>query len=165
MLKSAVFTDFERFFANLRHPIVPIVMDVHGVHSRTAPPHSFINALDFPSVRHLADYLMELDRNDDLYNEYFWWKDHYRVRNGIYHEGLQYKTFCSLCAALHDPSRQTQHQVYESMRSWWESGSDCRSVHFPEDGEKRHYTRHPPFCSPSKLCHKSRASQFVLNES
>lgn len=149
----------------MRHPILPIVMDVHGHHSQVAPPHSFINALEFPSVRHLANYLQELDRNDTLYNEYFWWKDHYRVRNGIYHEGLHYKTFCNLCAALHDASRTSRHQVYESMRSWWESGSDCRSVHYSmDDTEKRHYTRHPPFCFPSNLCLESRASQFVSED-
>lgn len=145
----------------MRHPILPIVMDVHGHHSQAAPPHSFINALDFPSVRDLADYLFKLDKNDTLYNSYFWWKDHYRVRNAVPYEGLHYKTFCNLCAALHDPNRTAQYKAYESMRNWWESSSDCRSVHFSKDNRKRHYTRHPPFCSPSTLCLPARASQFV----
>ena len=59
----------EKFFAVMDHPIVPIVMDAHGHHARAAPVHSFINALDFPTVRDLADYLIQLDRNDSLYNE------------------------------------------------------------------------------------------------
>ena len=36
-----------------------------------APPHSYINALDFPNVKNLAEYLKYLDNNDTAYNEYF----------------------------------------------------------------------------------------------
>ena len=39
-------------------------MDPHGSHAKVAPPHSFINVLDFLSIRHLADYLEKLDKND-----------------------------------------------------------------------------------------------------
>ena len=39
-----------------------------------APPHSYIHVDDFESPRHLAEYLHKLDKNDDLYNEYFRWK-------------------------------------------------------------------------------------------
>jgi len=107
-------------------------MDVFGHHARAAPPHSFINALDFPSLKDLADYLMILDKNDTLYNEYFWWKSHYRIRNAYIQEGINFKSWCSLCAALHNPSlhsnRKHDRQSYSSMRDWWKSQSDCKTI-------------------------------------
>lgn len=60
-----------RFYAMMRQPIILVLIDDHSNNARAAPPHSYVNALDFPLVRHLADYLKELDRNDNLYNEYF----------------------------------------------------------------------------------------------
>ena len=38
-----------------------------------APPHSYINILDFPTIEKLVDYLKYLDSNDTAYNEYFAW--------------------------------------------------------------------------------------------
>lgn len=113
----------------LSHWIIPIVTDAHGHHARYAPPHSYINTRDFPSVRHLADYLILLDRNDAMYNEYFWWKEHYRIRNGVLEEGLHYRTFCNLCAALHDPARHSNSgrvkSIYGDMKKWWKDESKC----------------------------------------
>jgi glycoprotein 3-alpha-L-fucosyltransferase len=39
------------------------------------PPGSFIHVDDFRSPKHLAEYLQSLDKNDELYNAYFKWKD------------------------------------------------------------------------------------------
>ncbi len=121
-----------RFFNALSHSIIPIVIDVHGHHARAAPPHSFINALDFPSIKDLADYLMILDSSDTLYNEYFWWKSHYIIKNANLHEGINFKSWCSLCAALHNPSLHSnsklEHQSYSSMRDWWKDQSDCKTL-------------------------------------
>ncbi|KAA0202854.1 hypothetical protein HAZT_HAZT008540 [Hyalella azteca] len=60
----------EKFFLTARYDILLVVFGL-GAYEEVAPPHSFINALDFPSIRHLADYLIYLDRNDTAYNEYF----------------------------------------------------------------------------------------------
>ena len=112
------------------HSMIPIVMDLHGNHAKLAPPHSFINAMDFPSPRHLANYLIKLDQNDTLYNEYFWWKKHYRIRNGLFFEGMHYKNYCSLCAALHDPSRNLTWKSYNNIKSWWNDTAECQTVKF-----------------------------------
>ncbi len=53
----------------MHHPIIPIVVDVHGHHKKIAPPHSYINAADFNDVKELADYLILLDKNETLYNQ------------------------------------------------------------------------------------------------
>ena len=126
-------------------------MDAHGHHARAAPAHSFINALDFPTVRDLADYLIQLDKNDTLYNEYFWWKKHYRVRNSNPFRHHQYKTFCSLCAALHDPSLTSsfrsspQPKVYDDMKVWWKDSADCKTVVLRNDENATISVVQPPF--------------------
>ena len=43
---------------------VPIIINL-------LPPKSYIDVNDFSSAKELAEYLLHLDKNDDLYNEYF----------------------------------------------------------------------------------------------
>ena len=59
-----------------------------------APPHSAINVLDFKSPKHLVSHLEKLHRHDELYAEYFWWKDFYVVRNRMEDRAQAY---CDLC--------------------------------------------------------------------
>lgn len=127
-------SDYFRFFSTMEEDIIPVVVDAHGHHAKAAPPHSFINILDFPSIRHLANYLILLHNNDTLYNQYFWWKSYFRVRNADLAEGLHYRTFCSLCAALHDPTRHSNQPqngndqgYYTNLWKWWKEKSRCRS--------------------------------------
>ena len=61
--------------------VVPVVLG-GADYSAIAPPHSYINAMDY-TPKQLAQYLLELDRNDTLYASYFWWKPHYRVLNEL----------------------------------------------------------------------------------
>ncbi len=73
-----LFTDYitEKFFNLLDRNIVPIVYGA-GNYEAIAPPHSYIDALKYTPVQ-LAKYLDILDKNDVLYNEYFWWKPYYK---------------------------------------------------------------------------------------
>ena len=82
-LENSLSADYvtEKFFGPMHHNIIPIVFDFHGHHAKLALPHSYINAAQFPSVRHLIDYLHLLHKNNTLYNEYFWWKKHYVIRD------------------------------------------------------------------------------------
>lgn len=104
----------------MHYPIVPIVVGFHGHHEKIAPSHSFINTADFDSVKDLADYMIRLDQNDTLYNEYFWWKPHFKVHNEqiVFNQGM-----CHLCAALHDPTLPPK--VYKDMTEWWDRNSTC----------------------------------------
>ena len=54
-----------------RYEMVPVVYGL-GSYDTILPPKSYINALDFKSVRALGKYLLYLDKNDTAYNEYFW---------------------------------------------------------------------------------------------
>ena len=40
-------------------------------YERLAPSHSFIHVDQFKGPKELAEYLLELDSDDDKYNEYF----------------------------------------------------------------------------------------------
>jgi hypothetical protein len=60
-----------------------------------AAPKSFIHVDDFASPQHLADYLIDLDRNETAYLEYLSWKFDYELRcSGR-------NAFCDLCQKLY----------------------------------------------------------------
>jgi glycoprotein 3-alpha-L-fucosyltransferase len=64
-------------------------------YARVSPPHSFIHTSDFPSARHLADYLNYLTLNTTAYNEYFAWKQDYTF--------IDSRFWCRLCALVNRP--------------------------------------------------------------
>ena len=109
----------------MKHPIIPIVYGVHDHYDKIAPPHSFINAAKFENMKQLADYLILLDYNDTLYNEYFWWKPHYKVADFLEENN---KSMCHLCAALHNKTLPSK--IYNKMTDWWENQSDCQTPQF-----------------------------------
>ena len=53
----------EKLWKTFSFPVVPIVMG-GGNYFRDAPPHSYIDVVDFENVKALADYLIYLDNND-----------------------------------------------------------------------------------------------------
>ena len=66
------------------------------------PRSGFIDAFDFRSAKHLAEYLIYLDKNKTAYNSYFKWKKHiqfYRYLPKNY--GYVYSPLCDMCIHLH----------------------------------------------------------------
>ncbi|XP_069169702.1 alpha-(1,3)-fucosyltransferase C-like [Procambarus clarkii] len=110
----------EKFFRILRLDIVPVVFGQanYGLH---APPHAYIDALTFPSVKALADHLIYLDKNDTAYNEYFRWKRYHRVPNSWENWS---KPYCELCERLHADHTV---KVYHDIHQWFVEGSSCSS--------------------------------------
>ena len=87
------------------------------------PPHSFINAGNFPEPKDLAYYLKKLSGNKTEYLSYFWWKDFYEIRNS----GADLsQSFCELCQSLHQD--QTT-KVYSDLTKWWVTQSRCKKLH------------------------------------
>ncbi len=107
----------EKYFWNLQYNIVPIVMDLNGIYAKMVPAGSFINALNFPTVKALADYLKVLDKNDDKYNEYFWWKKHYVLGSS--------SDVCELCSKLHNPSHPVT--IQKNLMKWWHYDATCKN--------------------------------------
>ena len=118
----------EKFFWIIDFDVVPIVFDLHDNYKRLAPTKSYINALDFATVKDLAEYLVKLDKNDDLYNEYFAWRYHFVVRSGRKDPAPVYLGLCRLCALLHEPYRPPS--VYRNVNRWWHNGSSCKVIEF-----------------------------------
>jgi hypothetical protein len=86
----------EKIFDWLNYNIIPVVLGF-GNYSHYVPKSAYIDALDFKSPSHLADYLKYLSVNDTAYNEYFKWKKNIKSRwphvitNGF---------FCEMCVQL-----------------------------------------------------------------
>ncbi|XP_046638191.1 alpha-(1,3)-fucosyltransferase C-like [Daphnia pulicaria] len=110
----------EKFFGMLHRPVIPVVFGLHDHYDKIAPSHSYINAAKFENMRQLADYLILLDRNDTLYNEYFWWKPHFESR---YKQKDVNIGMCHLCASLHN--KDMPPKVYPNMTQWWDEQSSC----------------------------------------
>lgn len=104
----------EKFWLPLHHwNSVPIVMGGAGPedYKRVAPPHSYINVVDFASPQKLAEYLQLLDKNQTMYEQYFHWRRHYGNR------GQRDYTWCSMCADLHNVSKPVQY--YTDLKTWY----------------------------------------------
>lgn len=66
----------EKFWRSLKLGMVPVVVGAPYEHyMKFAPPNSFIHMDMFDSMSELAAYLLELHTNDNLYKEYFKWKN------------------------------------------------------------------------------------------
>ena len=63
----------EKFFVNgLGNNILPIVMGARPEeYAKVAPHNSYIHVDQFKGPKELAEYLHELDTDDEKYNQYF----------------------------------------------------------------------------------------------
>ena len=112
----------EKFFEIMNHDMVPVVYGGAN-YSKIAPPHSYINALEY-TPKKLAQYLQMLHENDTLYNEYFWWKSHYNVEVGW--EQMARHGFCDLCKKLHKD--ELIDKYYPELVSEWHPNTQCRRL-------------------------------------
>lgn len=83
----------EKFFDNaFNSDTLPVVLGAHpSDYNDLSPPNSFIHVEDFSSPKELANYLISLDKNDTLYNEYFKWK-----ATGTFYNAMK-DLFCRIC--------------------------------------------------------------------
>lgn len=99
-----------------RNDVVPVAMGAHpDDYARSAPPNSFIHVEDFESPQHLARYLKVLDKNDELYNDYFRWKG-----TGDF---IDTKFWCRLCAMLNDLNKP--ELIIRDIAAWWRQPEVC----------------------------------------
>ena len=106
----------EKFYRALEAGVVPIVFG-GADYSAYAPPHSFIDALDFASPKDLAEYLRLLDNNPALYIKYFEWKKDWQV---IRHP---FDGWCDLCRKLNNDTEEVKS--YEDISKWWYDDVSC----------------------------------------
>ena len=106
--------------------IIPVVISYVDFNDTSLiPPRSAINALDFPSVKELANYMKAVGSNSTLYNEYFKWHSHYKL---IEYSSLKSVFLCPLCRHI-----ATNHstKTYKSVRDWYSQKKVCRDYPVP----------------------------------
>ncbi|XP_057367386.1 alpha-(1,3)-fucosyltransferase C-like [Daphnia carinata] len=109
----------EKFIRPFVYDAVPIFLG-GADYSHFAPPHSYINARDFESPKALADYLMLLDKSDNLYAKYLDWKKDYYVSVPDFYG------WCELCRMAHDTT--LPRKVYHDIKQWWmQDAGNCES--------------------------------------
>ena len=97
---------------------VPIIMSGVDHLQELLPPKSYIDVNDFSSAKELAEYLLHLDRNDHLYNEYFAWRSSYRcILNWIP---------CSFCEAFHGVYG-SDNMLFTNPRALFGKPENCES--------------------------------------
>ncbi|KAJ8025139.1 Alpha-(1,3)-fucosyltransferase 4 [Holothuria leucospilota] len=129
----------EKFWRTLDWGIVPIVVGPSkGDYERLAPPNSFIFVDDFTSLKALANYLIEIDKNDTLYNEFFRWRTEGKVHQNYpnYHRKKTHQSpetwfySCSaVCKVTERYLREREELVepasgFDPHAEWW--GRSCR---------------------------------------
>ena len=120
----------------LDYPIIPLVTDARDNYAKAAPPRSYINLLDFSTVKALADNLIRLYKNPRLYNEYFVWKKYFKASSAGENGLATMNHLCNLCAALHEtikhPKDVTNHKYSykDNIADWWKPGCTRLSPEF-----------------------------------
>ena len=111
----------EKFYFNsLKNGIVPVIIswvNTSYTSHMIVPPGSFINAVDFPTVKALADYMVKVGSSPDLYNEFFRWRAMYDLKLDSYGRVL-----CELCRKIH--SDKYSVKSYSNI-AWWFSRQRC----------------------------------------
>ena len=69
----------EKVFKMLPYNIIPVVYNGARM-SDIAPPHSYINVMDYGTVRDLVDDINRIADDDALYASYFWWREYYQFQ-------------------------------------------------------------------------------------
>ncbi|XP_041457451.1 4-galactosyl-N-acetylglucosaminide 3-alpha-L-fucosyltransferase FUT6-like [Lytechinus variegatus] len=128
----------EKFWVNgLMNGVVPIVYGGKRIsYEQVAPPNSFLHVADFSSLEELVNYLLKVDKNDSLYNEFFAWRRQGRVEK-IYPE-LQPKSFCKSLPILSDSTPTPAKRVRDSKYFQSCQGDGHRS--FTEEGDINNWT-------------------------
>lgn len=105
----------EKFWDNcLKQGVVPIVYGGRReAYERVAPPNSFIHISDFSSIKDLAEYLLLLDKNDEMYNSYFKWRLEGTVEK-VY-PNLHPRSFCNILPKISKYSKPPVHLAHESQ--------------------------------------------------
>ena len=103
--------------------LVPIVYGAKDVH-KTAPPYSYIDVRDFKSPKHLAEYLIYLDKNETAYMSYFDWKKDYDVVRQSCYYGSVLQHFCNYVFGGHKP------KILKNFTNWFYDKSECESSDF-----------------------------------
>ena len=118
--ENALCADYitEKAFNALRLNTVPVMLG-GADYNNTLPPHSFIDALQFPHPAQLADHLYSLLHQPAKFSSYFSWRPHYDVTSHV-----SVPDNCQLCEKL-AAGELAEHHVINNMWDWIIRDSHC----------------------------------------
>ncbi|KAK7124163.1 hypothetical protein R3I94_018507 [Phoxinus phoxinus] len=103
----------EKLYNPLSLGTVPVVLGPpRKNYEEFIPGSAFIHVHDFNSPKELAEHLKLLDQNDDLYRQYFTWREHL-VASGCFF-GLEHA-----CRACDHIRRNKNYRVVNDLNSWY----------------------------------------------
>ncbi|XP_039605892.1 4-galactosyl-N-acetylglucosaminide 3-alpha-L-fucosyltransferase 9 [Polypterus senegalus] len=105
----------EKLYNVLLAGTVPIVLGPSRAnYENYVPSEAFIHVDDFPSAKDLAEYLLLLDKNEDLYFQYFIWRKHFAVKLTKFWE----EHACLTCEYIR---RRQEYKSIPNLEKWfWE---------------------------------------------
>ncbi len=81
------------------------------------PAESFIHVNDFPDAKSLAEYLLQLDKDEDAYRKYFNWRKHLTPSP---HLILQTQEFIlAICTACDHVARHKEYKEAHDLYDWY----------------------------------------------
>ena len=83
----------EKAFNSLKLNTIPVVLGGSDYES-ILPPGSFINARQFYSPEHLANYLYKVLNNSTLHDSYFQWRPYYNIQRSVVSQSSQFSAQC-----------------------------------------------------------------------
>ncbi|EDV96421.1 GH16239 [Drosophila grimshawi] len=95
--------------------VVPVVIG-GGNLSQLVPPGSYISGGDVGTPKQLAEHLVELSSQPQLYEQFFWWHSMYRLHKSPH-------PLCALCRQLGREVPRRERQPGEFLK-WW-TGYQC----------------------------------------
>lgn len=114
----------EKFWCNaFKANLVPVVLGglSNDDYQKVAPPYSYISVHNFNfSAKLLAKYLLYLHQNDEKYNQYFQWKEKYKVH--CYQEN---DFPCKICQTLHNKTKTSERKIITNLYALWNKEHHC----------------------------------------
>jgi hypothetical protein len=84
--------------------------------------------LDFASPKHLAEYLIYLDKNVTAYNSYFKWKKHV----SFYNNSNSFGPICNMCIQLQlENYFGIKKRVIDDIPGYWSKKNNCDGSKIP----------------------------------
>ncbi|XP_062854799.1 4-galactosyl-N-acetylglucosaminide 3-alpha-L-fucosyltransferase 9-like [Trichomycterus rosablanca] len=81
------------------------------------PGSAFIHVNDFPSAKELAEYLLQLDSDDDLYLSYFEWRKHFYAEPHLIMRNQEFiKPICTACEYIH---LHKEYKMTKDIYKWY----------------------------------------------
>ncbi|XP_034051355.1 alpha-(1,3)-fucosyltransferase 9-like [Thalassophryne amazonica] len=103
----------EKLYNPLSLGTVPVVLGPpRQNYENFVPGDSFIHVNDFTSPKELADYLLLLDKNEEMYLRYFEWRRHFKVRKPY----IWSEHTCLVCDYLRN---HKEYKTVKNLDKWY----------------------------------------------